>query len=114
MRRFAPSAVIGAGLLLIAGGNEAQERASAPETAQLTEWKNCIFSKARRYAKTTDSAEVVARISALACRPERRRYLERLSASGNDSAKAFQTVEQLERYFVEDAEVAVMEQRAPN
>jgi hypothetical protein len=85
--------------------------ASAQEwTPVLEKWRACADAAAVRYAKSTESAPVVARLAILSCVTERKAALEAVKQV--ESATFTEDyIDTLERRYIEILDVRVMEMR---
>jgi hypothetical protein len=73
-------------------------------------WRACGDAAAARYAKSTESAPVVAHLAALACKEEKKQASQAISQV-EGSSFADQFIEAAERHYVDRLSVNVMEMR---
>ena len=98
-------------LFLIAVGCIAPSVASAQEWRPAIEkWRSCADAAAERYAKSTESAPVVARLAALSCSDARKEALQAVTQREGASF-AEQYVDSAERYYIDVLSVRVIEMR---
>jgi hypothetical protein len=85
--------------------------ASAQEwTPTLEKWRACADAAAVRYAKSTESAPVVARLAILSCVSERKKTLEAVKLDESTSF-AEEYVETLERKYTDVLAIKIIEMR---
>ena len=85
--------------------------ASAQEWKPVLEkWRACADAAAVRYAKTTESAPVVARLAILSCVAERRASLEAVKQVESASF-AEDYIDTLERKYIDILAVRIVEMR---
>jgi hypothetical protein len=97
--------------LLIAVGFVISTAASAQEWKPAIEkWRSCADAAASRYSKTSESAQEVARLAALACHPEKKEANQAVSRV-EGVAFADQFIEAAERHYVDRLSVTVIEMR---
>jgi Tfp pilus assembly protein PilV len=96
---------------LVAVGCLISSIAAAQEWRPVAEkWRACADAAAARYAKSTESAPVVARLASLSCVAERKATLE---AVKNVESASFSEdyVDTLERHYLDILSVKVIEMR---
>ncbi|GAU85977.1 hypothetical protein [Bosea sp. BIWAKO-01] len=98
--------------VLAAAGCLIATMAAAQQDAKqaVDKWRACADATAARYAKSTESALVVARLAALACAPERKQAAQAVAMQDGESF-AEQYVETVEKYYVDRLAVKVIEMR---
>ena len=96
---------------LIAVGFAISSAASAQEWKPAIEkWRSCADAAAARYSKSSESAQEVARLVALACSAEKKQAGQAVSQV-EGVAFADQYIEAAERYYVDRLSVNVIEMR---
>ena len=90
---------------MLATGAVAQESKSL-----IAKWRACADAAAARYAKSTESAPVVARLAALSCIAEKRRAAQAIAKEDGDHF-ADEYVETVERRYIDRLSIDVMEMR---
>jgi hypothetical protein len=76
----------------------------------IAKWRACADVAAARYAQSTESAPVAARLAALSCNAEKRKAQE--AVSNEDGGRfADEFVETVERRYVDHLSVQIMEMR---
>lgn len=105
-----PSLAVAAVLLSMPAGAQSVTVAKT----QYEAWKDCVMAKAQRYAKGSDSAEVVARVAMPACKAERNKFWDQMIAENVELGARTTLQGMLENTLIEDASVLVMELRTRN
>ena len=96
---------------LVAVGCLISNIAAAQEWRPAAEkWRDCADAAAARYAKSTESAPVVARLATLSCVDERKATLEAVKQVERASF-AEDYLETLERRYIDVLSVKVIEMR---
>ena len=98
-------------LFLIAFGFLVPAVASAQEwRPTVDKWKACADAAATRYAKSTESAPVAARLAALACGDQKKEALQAVTKTDGASF-ADQYIDSAERYYIDVMSVRIIETR---
>jgi hypothetical protein len=96
---------------LIAIGFVISTAASAQEwKPSIEKWRSCADAAAARYSKSTETAQQVARLAALACSAEKKQAIQAVTeVEGVDFAAEY--IEAAERYYIDRLSVNVIEMR---
>lgn len=78
--------------------------------ASVEKWRSCADAAAARYSKSTESAPVVAKLAAWACKDEKKETLQAI-AQRDGTSFAEQYVETAEHHYLEVLSVKVIEMR---
>lgn len=76
----------------------------------IDKWRACADAAATRYAKSTESAPVVARLAALACVAERKQVAQAVSQQDGEHF-AEEYVDTAEKHYIDRLSVKVIELR---
>lgn len=99
--------------LLVAIGCSLPALATAQDQASnvaVQKWRDCADAAAIRYAKSAESAPVVARLAALSCDAEKKKATEAVrQADGSSFAEEY--VNTAEKFYIDRLSVKVIELR---
>jgi hypothetical protein len=78
--------------------------------SEIAKWRACADAAAARFAQSTESAPVVARLAALACAAEKKQAVQAVARQDSESF-AEEYVETIERRYVDQLSLDVIEMR---
>src|ERR1044072_5456673 len=78
--------------------------------SEIAKWRACADATAARYAQSTESAPVVARLAAIACIAEKRKVTEAVAKEDGERF-AGEYVDSIERRYIDYLSVDVIELR---
>ena len=88
--------------------------AQAQEWKPVTQnWRACADAAADRYAKSTESAPVAARLAIVSCNEQKKQALEAITKTDGASFAA-QWIETAEHWYLDVLSVRIIEQRLKN
>lgn len=96
--------------LIVAGWLIATNASAQDVKADIDKWRACADAAAARYAQSTESAPVVARLAAFSCAAERKQATQ--SVALRDGAHfAEEYIETIERRYIDQLSLDVIELR---
>jgi hypothetical protein len=96
--------------LVLLGCVLATDAVAQDSKSEIAKWRACADAAAARYAQSTESAPVVARLAALSCVAEKRKAVQAVAKEDGDRF-ADEWVETIERRYIDHLSVDVMEMR---
>jgi hypothetical protein len=78
--------------------------------SEIAKWRACADAAAARYAQSTESAPVVARLAALACVAEKRQAAQAVARQDGEHF-ADEYIETIERRYIDQLSLNVVEMR---